>query len=147
MNTIPVMFSRSRTPGSFLIRHWQHSPYSHVAIVDHGCVIEARFGEGVTCTPLNIAKGRTSQYEILDIPCGDKWATYAAAYSQVGKKYDWRAPIGVGLRSDWEFTDRWDCIELIAWAWAQGGRPLFRGDKHHRLKPHDLYLPLFQNVI
>lgn len=144
MNSIPVLFTRSRNPVSALIRHWQHSPFSHVAIVSGQDVIEATFKHGVRVTPLDQAKQAASYHEIKAIPCGDIDRTLEAAYSQVGKKYDWRAPIGVGLRSDWEFTDRWDCIELIAWAWAQGGRPLFRGDNHHRLRPHDLYLPLFQ---
>lgn len=145
MNTIPVLFTRSRNLGSFFIRHWQHSPFSHVAIVDGDRIIEATLAHGVRITSLREAQAAASYHEIRDLPCGDACQTYMAALSQVGKKYDWRAPIGVGLRTDWEFSDRWDCVELIAWAWAQGGRPLFRDDRHHRLKPHDLYLPLFQN--
>lgn len=143
MNTIPILFSRSHSVGSFLIRHWQHSPWSHVAIVDGDRTIEATLSHGVHSRLLVDAREAASESDMLEIPCGDRALTLAAARSQIGKKYDWRAPIGVGLRSDWHSTDRWDCVELIAWAFAQGGRPLFRGDRHHRLKPHDLYLPRF----
>lgn len=147
MGTVSVLFTRSRTLGSLVIRSWQHSPFSHVALIDGGEVIEAVLGEGVRTKYLEHALEDASYHEIKRIPCPRPRDAVDAARSQIGKLYDWKAPIGIGLRQDFHDADRWDCVELVAWAVEQGGRQLFRGNRLHRLKPHDLYLPLFDPAL
>lgn len=146
MKTIPVLFTRSRTLGSFAIRHWQHGEFSHVALVspDQERIIEATLQHGVAPDSLKAAIARSSYHDIVDLPCPDPELAWIMAGTQIGKRYDWKAPIGVGLRSDFHDAERWDCCELVAWAIKHGGRDLFRlKDRFHRLKPMDLYLPIF----
>lgn len=140
MNRVRVLFTRRRSLFSLLIRSWLHSPFSHCALIVGDQVVEADFFKGVRTRSLADALRSASYHQIIEIPCPEPERAYQAALSQLGKKYDWRAPLGVGTRTDWQFVDRWDCSELVAWAIEQGGRKLFR-TQHHRISPMHLHLP------
>jgi hypothetical protein len=58
----------------------------------------------------------------------------------VGKPYDLTALFGLLMRRDWQEEDRWFCSELVGWAFAQGGSPLFRADALHRITPQNLWM-------
>ena len=81
-----------------------------------------------------------SECVIVDFPVRDPEAVIRAARSQVGKPYDLTALFGLLMHRDWQEDDSWFCSELVAWAFAQGGAPLFRADAMHRVTPHHLWM-------
>lgn len=137
MRAVPVIFSRSRSLGSLLLRGFLWSRWSHCGIVDGDRVVEAVSGRGVIVTPLVEFKARASDWEILDVPTDQPDAVLRAAYRQIGKPYDWAGVMGFAFRRCWQDDDSWFCSELIAWAFAKAGANLFRTDVW-RITPRDL---------
>ena len=141
---IPVLFTRKRNLGAVVLRVFQWSPWSHVALLQGTTAIEATATHGVRRTSIMEAMKGVTASEIIYLPCRDPELAFAAAESQVGKGYDWGMIFGHPLRQDWDNMDRWVCSELVAWAIKEGGTDLFR-KKPHRVTPQDLYLPRFLN--
>jgi uncharacterized protein YycO len=81
-----------------------------------------------------------ASWVILDIPCVNPEAAWAAALSQVGKSYDWLALTGFLVHRNWESQDRWFCSELVAWSFAQAGSPLFRAETKNLITPRDFWI-------
>ena len=134
-----VLFCTSKLPGAALIRAVTWSDWSHVAIVDGEEVIEATW-PAVRVAPLAEIIAKHSCYIVVDVPCADSAAVIAAARSQVGKPYDLTALFGLLAHRDWQEADRWFCSELVAWAFQQGGSPLFRPEALHRVTPQHLWM-------
>ena len=107
-----VLFCTSKLPGAVLIRAVTWSQWSHVALA----------------------------HVIVDLPCDFREFVIEAARSQVGKPYDPTALFGLLMHRDWQEEDRWFCSELVAWAFAQGGSPLFRAEALHRVTPQLLWM-------
>jgi uncharacterized protein YycO len=137
--TVQVIFSRSRSVQSALLRAFLWSTWSHCAIVDGDNVIEADFGAGVRMRPLADFIAEASAHDLIEIPAVSTEAVTAFARAQLGKPYDWRACIGFIVRRDWHDARRWFCSELIASAFASAGTPLFRLDAA-RITPRDLFI-------
>ena len=140
MSTISLLFCNARDPLSLAIRAFTWSRWSHVAIIDGYCAIEARPRVGVTMTETEHLLLRSHEFELAELPCRDPEAVLAAAASQVGRPYDWSAIAGLALRRDWQADDAWFCSELITWAFAQAGEPLFRADCLRRVTPQHLWM-------
>ena len=94
----------------------------------------------VRLAPLSEIIAKHSAHCIVDIPCDDPAAVIAAARSQVGKPYDLTALFGLLVRRDWQEADAWFCSELTAWAFQQGGSPLFRPEALYRITPQHLWM-------
>lgn len=124
-----ILFSRSRLPGSYLIRWLTFSQWSHVALLmDNGDVIEATWPK--------VRKSNIKEFVrahpdfVIRYLDGDE----DRVLSQIGKDYDisglfmflnpWR---------DWTTDDKWFCSELIAYATG-----LFT--ENSRVSPQMLYL-------
>jgi len=104
-------------------------------------VLESTLGlGGVKLATLEEFKSRASEWEVVEFTVNDADAIWIAACSQIGKKYDWTALIGIPFHRDWSEADSWFCSELVAWAFDQGGTPLFAKDKIHRVTPGHLYM-------
>lgn len=99
----------------------------------------AAFG-GVRVRPLADMLAKATKASLLELP-GDAAAVVAAARSQVGKPYDWLGVAGIGFRRRWQDEDAWFCSELVAWAFAEAGTPLFR-EHAWRITPRDIFIPL-----
>lgn len=138
--TVQVVFTRSHAIGSLLLRTALWSPWSHCAIVDGEEVIEAAAFGGVRVRPLADMLADATKTAILTLP-GDPQKVIAAVRSQIGKPYDWSGVLGLGFRRRWQDDDAWFCSELVAWAFAEAGAPLFR-TQPWRITPRDLYIPL-----
>ena len=110
------------------------------AIIDGDEVIEAAAFHGVRARPLEDMLNKASKFAILTLP-GDEAAVVAAARSQIGKPYDWQGVAGIGFRRRWQDEDAWFCSELVAWAFAEAGTPMFR-EHAWRITPRDIYIPL-----
>jgi uncharacterized protein YycO len=134
-----VLFSTSKLPGAALIRAVTWSDWSHVAVIDGEEVIEATW-PAVRVSALADVLAKHSRNIIVDIPCQDPAAVLAALRSQVGKPYDLTALFGLLVRRDWQEPDAWFCSELVAWAFDQGGSPLFRREALYRVTPQHLWM-------
>lgn len=134
-----LLFCASNKPGSVVIRAFSWSDWSHVAIIDGEEVIESVY-PAVRVVPLYEVLASHSRVALVEFDCANEAEIIAAARSQVGKPYDLTALFGIGLHRDWQEADSWFCSELVAWAFAQGGHPLFRPDALHRVTPQHLWM-------
>jgi uncharacterized protein YycO len=104
-------------------------------------VVESTLSRGgvKTDTLENVIK-RSSAYEIVEFKVNNATAIWEAALTQVGKKYDWTALVGIPFHRDWSEDYAWFCSEFIAWAFDQGGTPLFNSENIHRITPGHIYM-------
>ena len=137
---ITLLFTTSYHPLSAVIRATTWSRWSHVALVDGNTVIEAAAPGGVAKRTLADAIQHARDYELVQLPCRNPIKVLQAASSQIGKRYDYSAIVGLWLHRDWQDERRWFCSELIAWAFQEAGEPLFRPDAARRITPQHLYL-------
>ena len=134
MPALRVIYTRSRTVGSVLIRAgaWW-GPWSHCGLVDGAEVIECLATRGgVVVTPLEQVIERSSESAEVEIPCprpelGIEWAR-----STVGQPYDWGGVLAIPFRArDWQSPGRWYCSEHVEAALVRAGaerwRPGLRG--------------------
>lgn len=142
--TVQVAFTRSHAIGSLLLRTALWSPWSHCAIIDGDEAIEAAAFGGVRVRPLADMLADATKMAFVTLP-GDTQAVIAAARSQIGKPYDWAGVLGFGFRRRWQDDDAWFCSELVAWAFAEAGTPLFRTE-HWRITPQDVYKPIWMQL-
>lgn len=138
--SVQVLFTRSHALGSVLLRTALWSPWSHCALVDGDTVIEAAAFDGVRASPLADLLAHATKAAMIVLP-GEPEKVIAAARSQIGKPYDWAGVLGFGFRRRWQDDDAWFCSELVAWAFAEAGTPLFR-EHAWRITPRDIYIPL-----
>lgn len=126
MQTIPIIYSRSNLPLSLAIRTVDRGPvkcpFSHVGKItpDGNNVIEALGGRGVVTTPLDEFKARSTAYQMGEFPVWDSPnAAYSRARQQLGKRYDFKAVIGLGLPfigRKWDDPEKWFCSELLIYS-------------------------------
>lgn len=141
MSTIKLLFcTNPRNPLSWAIRACTWSEWSHVAIVDGDAVIESIALHGVVESSLRDRQRKDTHWHLVEIACADPRAVIAAARSQLGKPYDYTAIVGLGLHRVWKEADSWFCSELVAWAFAQAGLPLFRAEALQRVTPQHLWM-------
>ncbi len=141
MNTVRLIYSRSRTVGGLAIRaaSWW-AQWCHCGIITPELtVIEARVFEGVVETPLEVAKARSSAHQIVTVDCPDPVAAIAWARSKKGCGYDYGAIVEFVLREPFEDTERYECVELIESALMNGGRVRFRVPLHS-ITPHQSFI-------
>lgn len=108
-------------------------------MIDGEDAIEATW-PAVRVTPLAEIIAKHSAHCIVEMACQDDAAVLAAVRSQVGKPYDLTALFGLLTHRDWQEPDAWFCSELVAWAFSQGGSPLFRPEALHRVTPQHLWM-------
>lgn len=111
-----LIFARSNTIGSWLIRLLTFSKWSHVAaIMPNGLVIEATWPEGVRRISMEALLSSYPHTEVREInisPVGIDWLE-----RQVGKRYDVTALFTfLNPWRKWRQDDKWFCSELIAQA-------------------------------
>jgi uncharacterized protein YycO len=133
-----ILFFRSNTLLSWLIRLLTWSEWSHVALVMDGQVVEAVWPR-VRQVPMEVAQRGYVVAEV-EIPCHDPATAWAWVVAQEGKPYDWSALPGFLLHRNWENENRWFCSELAAKAFQEGGTPLFRSDCVSRVTPQMLWM-------
>ena len=126
----------------WVIRAWTWAEYAHVGFtLADGRVLDATPQLGVAVhTPLHMP--RLAEFRV-DAPPEVLRAAVAYAGSQLGKPYDWRAVLGIGLHQDWRCEDRWFCADLVAAAFERAGYPLLHADHLGRVTPRDLLLSPF----
>lgn len=123
-----LIFARSRSAGSFLIRAFTWSRWSHVGVIDGDTVIDTTFRRGVSVIPLAQFLAEHSATEQAEVTVPDEVAAHVWLEMQIGKGYDWTAIIGFVFRRPWGKRNRWFCSELVESALIVGGRRRFRED-------------------
>ena len=63
-----------------------------------------------------------------------------AAMDLIGKPYDWKAIIGIGLRQDWHDPDAWFCSECVEHCFEVADKPLIRSEHINRVWPNHLLM-------
>lgn len=121
------------------------SAWSHCAIIDGDYVLEASATHGVHRRLLSDLIADSSKWEIVEIPTPDPDAVLRAAYSQLGKPYDWFGVLGIGFKRKWQSNGAWFCSEFVAGAFNLAGQPLFRVNAW-RITPRDLYIPNWTSI-
>ena len=135
-----IVFSRSKSFLSWVIRTITRSPWSHCGILtDSGTVIEAAWPK-VREVPLALALADTSVHAVVTFPCHNPQAMLAFARAQIGKAYDWRGILGFFLDRDWRDEDCWWCSELVEAAFEDAMTPHFRQDAIQWVPPQALWL-------
>lgn len=141
MSSVRLLFCTNPcNPLSLAIRACTWSHWSHVAIIDGDDVIESVALHGVVRTRLDDRLAVDKLWQIVELPCDDPESVLVAARSQIGKPYDYTAIIGLWLHRVWKDADSWFCSELVAWAFAKAGLPLFRAEALQRVTPQHLWM-------
>lgn len=138
MQTVTVIFGKSRHPAGYLIRAFTWSRWTHCALVVGDEVYEAMHPAGVVVTPLEQFKSRYGQgrWAVAQVPCVDPAECIKRAKEQLGKPYDLFGVIGLGLRQRrWDSGQRWWCSELLAHCINA-----FRPDRISRVTPEHLWM-------
>lgn len=139
MSSVSIIYSRSRSIASQLIRIASGFGWSHASILDGDHVIEALMFKGVVRTPLSEFKARVRAYAVVDVECQKPHSAIDFARKQIGKGYDWRAILGHIFQRQTHSRRRWHCVELIESALIAGGRERFRRQPF-RLTPQQSFL-------
>lgn len=144
MQTITVIYSRSRTLAAALIRlaSWW-GPWSHCGIVHKGYVIESlALKGGVVATPLQEVIDRSSLHEIVDVEVTDADAGLHWAWGTVGAPYDWMGVLAIPFRARrLASSRRWYCSEHVETALRIAGAHRWRDRTHrlHGISPNQSY--------
>lgn len=114
MTKVQAIYLRARRLDSVLLRTALWSPWSHVATIMPGGshVIDATLRNGVAQRTLAAVQAHASKYEIREWEVPDASAGYIWLRSQIGKPYDLKGCIGIGLHQHWQDEDSWFCSEL-----------------------------------
>lgn len=101
--TIRVMFTRSNTFWSQVIRTFTVSRYSHVAIIlPDDSVIDTDHPQGVSTRDLNTLIGESQEYEIIKVPVKNPRAAYDFLREQLNKPYDYGGVFSFIVKRNWQ---------------------------------------------
>lgn len=139
-----VLFTTSKTLGSWLIRKVTGEPFSHCAIqIEYGeydFVIHAST-DGVEILPLEFFIQHNRIQEVVDLP--NQEPLHANLHRYVKKSYDYFSLLWLGLaflcrwplkRNNWAVTKAFTCTELVT--------ALLYGTENSVITPYGLFLKL-----
>jgi len=130
-----LIFARKHALGSYIIRLFTFSSWSHVAVVfSDNKVFDVTLAKGVRFSNLEDFLGEYTDVDIYSVDIPDEAAARAFAEEQVGKKYDLSAIFGLIFQREWQEDDRWFCSEVTESVLASGGKKRFK-DKLYRITP------------
>jgi uncharacterized protein YycO len=140
---IKLVFSSKRNIGSYIIRLFTWSSWSHVSYLDdEGFITEAIGFEGVRRVPLSEVVKDYNKFAIVEFKnCSYKQKQEFEQYlfSQIGKGYDYLAVIGIGLKKKWQDKSRWECSELIGDTLKKAQINIFRPEESLKITPQQLW--------
>lgn len=124
-----VIFSRSHTASSLLIRLMTWSRWSHCGVILNGQVIHSTASKWVHSESLESFKRNCDSWEVAEMP-GDA----SLALPLIGKKYDWGGVFGHWFGA-WGDPERWFCSELVAYCSG-----MFRKGRSNRVTPEHIFM-------
>lgn len=127
-----VILGKSNTLGSWAIRVFTWSNWSHCGAIVNDVVYESSASEGgVVKGSLSYFKKRYPKHIIIDIPhIGD---FQRRLIEQLGKPYDWGGIVKFVFRRDWSNPNKWFCSEYVAHASG-----IFNPKFTDRVSPQDI---------
>lgn len=133
-----LILCKSPTVGSALLRWYMGSRWSHSAIYDEdeGVVYDTTFWQGGCKSQpyFDFAKKYPDSREV-SLLVVNKPEARAWLQSQIGKKYDWTALLGIYFRRDWQEEDSWFCSEMSEAFISLFDAPRFN-EQAHRITPY-----------
>ena len=135
-----IIFTDTDLIGSFIIRKFTKSNWSHVAIEHNGMVIESVTHGGVRMVPLDDFESQYPRLFKMELPYKANEKIFNVVKSQIGKKYDWTAILAFGFNRNWQEKDAWFCSELIMNGILEAGYTVLNpSTKVSRITPEDLF--------
>lgn len=146
MSHITIGFSRSNTIIGRVIEFITRGRWSHCMLM-HPDMNRRYIESSGTEDPSGVYVREIHEYiqrgewDFRIIPHPDPMRVWGAAFSQIGKAYDWAYIFGWFFHArNWQRRDKWVCHELIAWAAQEAGHPIIDMTDAHWLTPQHLYL-------
>ncbi len=142
MPQITIRFVQDPGLVSDFIRWWTWGEWSHVEIVTpEGEYLGARFSGGVRVRPKNYIRARREAFRSVNLSDAQFHNFWSFARSQIGKPYDTRAIIGLGIRENFSSNGKsWFCSEYVYACFEAAGVHLLDTDNAYRLSPRDIGL-------
>lgn len=135
-----ILFTDTNLIGSFIIRKFTRSNWSHVAIEHNGMVIESVTHGGVRMIPLAEFERKYPRLFKMHLPTTANAKIFDKIKTQIGKKYDWTAIFAFGFNRDWQENDSWFCSELIMNGILEAGYTVLNPSVEvSRITPEDLF--------
>lgn len=135
---ITLQFESRKTPMGAITRwrswHWA----THVDFVLPNGDLLSAYTNGVHIRPDDPI--RKNSYHVERYTFDAPESCYDYALSQVGKKYDWWAVLGILIKRDWDNEEKWFCSELIARSCQEAGFPIIRASHMNRVMPAHLLM-------
>lgn len=127
---------------SAAIRYFSNGNVSHMDLeMPNGTLLGARIHGGVRERPHGYAKFTFIQRMSVWVP--DLDAAHNFARAQIGKPYNWRALVNMGMHRKRKFTmdqKSWFCDELVYAAAMAGGLHLLKTRNPFNLTPYEVTL-------
>jgi hypothetical protein len=128
---IQLVFSTTWGPFSWAIQRRTNSPWSHIDSIDPDGqnVIGALFWKGVVHRPLREVITKASTIGFANVDYVDEEAYWKFLHDQIGKPYDRRGVLGIGMDGrNWQNDSAWFCSELVAKGLLEAGRRVAHED-------------------
>jgi hypothetical protein len=129
---VKLILCRHPALGSYLLRAWMGSRWSHAALWDdeRSVIYDSTLLQGGVRATFEydwFAKYR--ERRIIDLPGADAAKARAWLDAQCGKSYDWSALVRIFFRARaWDDPRRWFCSELAAACINNFVKALFAAD-------------------
>lgn len=135
---ITLLFTRTNTLGSKIVRLLTKSEWSHVDVIVDGTYAVGALPNGVKLRTINSVVFDSSAYKIVRLD-GNGILASKFIMEQMNKPYDWLGLIGLEIGNrKWQEDDKWFCSELAATALDKAGITLPFRDAY-RVTPGMLY--------
>lgn len=132
-----IRFSRGVGLAGAVVRAYTNSRFAHVGfLLEDGYVLDATPQYGVAIRRQSVLPGDA----LFEVSVSAETMTEAMtwAQAQIGRPYDWRGILGLGLHRDWHDDGQWWCSELVLGAFETTAEPLLHTGFVTRVTPRDL---------
>lgn len=140
MDTVIVRLVQDVGITARFICWWTWGRWSHVELVTKNkMALGARLKGGVAVRPLDYAKIKSELF--IEIQVNDIEKFWQFANSQLGKPYDWKALLGLGIRANFANPpNKWFCSEFVFSCFQNVNKPILESHYAYRLSPRDIGL-------
>jgi len=142
-----VLFCRSRTVISWLIRLITWSDWSHCVVLhpDGIRTLEARWPR-VAASTLPAVLADNDIVRAVRFPCAYPQTAWTWGIGEVGNDYSVLGDLGILLHRDWRRPGTWECAGFVTELLARGGSPPFRLEVLDRVSPQSLWMLPYPEV-
>lgn len=145
MPTKRLYYRLIKDPGiiSSFICYYTWGDWSHTEFVFKEGYLGARFNGGVAVRAFDYIVPVKEEFRYLELSEDNYNKAREFLYAQIGKPYDWRAIIGIGLRNDFYTNGKsWFCSEILMSGSQAASSPLLNIERVDRITPRDIGLSM-----